>query len=121
MQDTFLDETEVVTRILYILNQFKQYDLANLDWKKPFDEQGIDSLETTAFITSIEHEFHLIFEDNVFESFENFSDIKKQVCCDHNAFWEQQKFIEKHLFKFIDNVLTHLFAYSYFLFKRNYF
>ena len=34
------------------------------------DEQGFDSLETTAILTSIEHEFHTIFEDRVFENFD---------------------------------------------------
>ena len=86
MSGEVLDESEIITRIHHVLNQFKLYDLATLDWQKPFDEYGIDSLESTAIITSIEHEFHLIFEDNVFDSFENFNDIKRQICSDHNAF-----------------------------------
>ena len=81
-----LDETEIITRFNFVLHQFKLYDLASINWKQPFEEQGIDSLEATALITSLEHEFHIVFEDNVFESFECFNDVKKQICNDHNAF-----------------------------------
>jgi acyl carrier protein len=72
--------------MLFILNQFQLYNLETLDWNKPFDEQGIDSLEATAVITSIEHEFHTIFEDNVFDNLECLNDVKKQLTSDHNAF-----------------------------------
>ncbi len=30
--DDFLDETEVVTRILFVLNKFHLYDLETFDW-----------------------------------------------------------------------------------------
>ena len=81
-----MDETEVVTRMMYVLHQFKLYDLNTLDWTKSFDNQGIDSLEMTAVVTSIEHEFHTIFEDHVFDSFENFNQIKQMLVNDFNAF-----------------------------------
>ena len=81
-----MDETEVITRMMFVLHNFAIYDLKTLSWSSSFENQGIDSLETTAFITSFEHEFHTIFEDNVFDSFENLNDVKKQLCNDHNAF-----------------------------------
>ena len=68
--DEYLDESEVVTRIMHVLNQFSTYDLRTLDWSKNFSDQGIDSLEQIAIITSLEHEFHTVFEDNVFDSME---------------------------------------------------
>jgi NADH dehydrogenase (ubiquinone) 1 alpha/beta subcomplex 1 len=68
------------------MHQFSIYDLATFDWKKGFDDQGIDSLESIALITSVEHEFHVVFEDNVFENIENLTDLKKEILCDHNAF-----------------------------------
>ena len=30
--DEFLDETEIITRILYVLHQFKIYDLEKIEW-----------------------------------------------------------------------------------------
>ena len=80
--DETLDETEVITRIMWVMHNFHIFDLENFDWnvkyhfrcyyaiQKPMEEQGIDSLETTALLTSIEHEFHTVFEDRVFENME---------------------------------------------------
>ena len=84
--DNYMDETEVVTRMMYVLNQFGIYDLKNIDWQKKWDDQGIDSLEQTALLTSFEHEFHTIFEDNVFDHFENFNQVKDHLVTDHAAF-----------------------------------
>ena len=84
--ESYMDESEVVTRMMFVLHQFRIYDLNKLDWATPFETQGIDSLETTAFLTSFEHEFHTIFEDNIFDSFENLDQVKKHITNDHNAF-----------------------------------
>ena len=84
--DETLDETEVITRIMHVLHRFRIYDLNTLDWGKPFAAQGIDSLESTAIITQIEDEFHTIFEDRVFENFENLEQVKQHIVLDHNAF-----------------------------------
>jgi len=70
--DDCLDESEVVTRMLFVINNFKLFDLATLDWSKTFEEQGIDSLESTAILTSFEHEFHTVFEDALFDHFDTF-------------------------------------------------
>lgn len=82
-----MDETEIITRIMYVLHTFHIYDLERFDWDKKFEEQGVDSLEATALITSIEHEFHTIFEDRVFEHFDNLNQVKEHLMLDHNAFW----------------------------------
>ena len=74
--DDTLDETEVITRMMFVLHKYKIYDLTTLDWRKPFSEQGIDSLEATAVLTSFEDEFHTIFEDRVFENFDTFNQVK---------------------------------------------
>ena len=71
LADDTMDETEVITRMMHVLHRFRLYDLETLDWSKPFGAQGIDSLEATALITTFEDEFHTIFEDRVFENFEN--------------------------------------------------
>ena len=84
--DETLDESEVITRILGVMNSFHEFDLKSFDWRKPFDSQGVDSLLATALLTSIEAEFHTIFEDRVFENFENLDQVKQHLVLDHNAF-----------------------------------
>ena len=84
--DDYLDESEVVTRMMYVLKEFGIYDLNNIDWGTKWYDQGIDSLEQTALLTSFEHEFHTIFEDNVFDHFENFDQVKEHITRDHAAF-----------------------------------
>ena len=84
--DVHLDESEVVTRMMHVVHQFSIFDLETLDWKTHWDDQGIDSLEQTALLTSFEHEFHTIFEDNVFDHFENFNQVKDWIVSDHAAF-----------------------------------
>ena len=34
----YMDESEVVTRIMFVLNNFKIYNLKTLDWQKPWDQ-----------------------------------------------------------------------------------
>jgi hypothetical protein len=36
--DDTLDETEVITRIMFVLNKFHIYDLETIDWNKKFSE-----------------------------------------------------------------------------------
>ena len=86
INDDTLDETEVITRIMHVLHRFHMYDLEKFDWKRPFGDQGVDSLEATALLTTIEDEFHTIFEDRVFENFENLNQVKEHLVLDHNAF-----------------------------------
>ena len=82
----FLEESEVVTRMLFVMNEFAIFDLKKFDWDKTFADNGVDSLESTALLTSIEHEFHTIFEDRVFENFDNLNEVKRFIMSDHNCF-----------------------------------
>ena len=81
-----LEETEVITRIMFVLNKFKLFDLATLDWSKSWEDIGVDSLETIAIITSIEHECHTVIEDRVFDNMESLNDVKTWIATDHNCF-----------------------------------
>jgi len=73
--ETFLDETEVQTRMSQVLYQFKLFDLHKLDWKAKFENLGLDIYEQNAVLTSIEHEFHTVFEDRIFENFETLQEV----------------------------------------------
>ena len=84
--DEYLDETEVQTRMSKILHAYKLFDLHNLNWDSSFENIGLDSLESTAVLTSMEHEFHTVFEDRVFENFENLNQVKTFITTDHNCF-----------------------------------
>ena len=84
--DRYLEKTEVETRIMFVIHNFHIMDLNNFDWFKKFEDLGLDSLEQTAIITSIEHEFNTVFEDKVFDNFTNFHQVKEYVCNDHSSF-----------------------------------
>ena len=86
IETEFLDESEVITRMMFIMNEFAIFDLKKFDWEKTFADNGVDSLESTALLTSIEHEFHTIFEDRVFENFDNLNQVKNFILSDHNCF-----------------------------------
>ena len=65
---------------------FKLFELKGLNWNANFEDMGLDSLESTALITSFEHEFHTIFEDRVFESLDSLNEVKSLITSDHNSF-----------------------------------
>ena len=74
--DDYLDESEIITRMMWVIHCYKTWDLEKLKWDVSLEEQGIDSLESTALLTSIEHEFHTVFEDRVFEKFNTLNEVK---------------------------------------------
>ncbi len=80
MEDTPIEETEVITRMHFVLNQFHLVDLKTLDWDAKFEQIGLDSLDQIAILTSIEQEFHTVFDDTIFETFENFNQVKSIIC-----------------------------------------
>ena len=84
--DHKLEPTEVETRIMHVIHKFHIMDLTKFDWFKEFEDLGLDSLEQTAIITSIEHEFNTVFEDKVFDNFVNFHQVKQYICNDHSCF-----------------------------------
>lgn len=60
--------------------------LLSVDTKAKFADIGLDSLDATAVITSLEHEFHIVFEDKVFENLNTLNHVKSLILTDHNAF-----------------------------------
>ena len=84
--DEYLEPTEVQSRMSKVLHTFRLVDLYSMDWKASFEELGLDSLEVTAVLTSVEHEFHTVFEDRVFENFKSFDEVKRFIAADHNCF-----------------------------------
>ena len=85
MADNFLEETEVITRIMFVLHKYS-WDLEKFDWSAKFERNGIDSLEQVCLLTSIEEEFNTIFEDKLFEHFETLDEVKEHIVLDHNCF-----------------------------------
>ena len=43
--DTYLDQSEVHTRMLKVLHNFGCFDLKTFDFKKTFEQNGADSLD----------------------------------------------------------------------------
>lgn len=84
--DEYLDDSEVQTRMSQVIYNFHLLDLAKLDWDANFEQNGLDEYEQIAVITGIEHEFHTVFEDHVFDNFKNFNEIRRFVGNDHNCF-----------------------------------
>ena len=82
----WLEETEVMTRMVYILYKFRFFELEDLKWNEDFESHGLDSFAQTAILTSIEHEFHTVFEDRIFENFRTFADVKDHISKDHLCF-----------------------------------
>ena len=76
-----------------VIYNFKILDLHKLNWDDEFDKNGIDEYEQTAILTSIEHEFHTVFEDRIFENFTTFNQVLKFVVSDHNCFWTHPYYI----------------------------
>ena len=63
-----------------VLSHFDKVDLKTFKWEDDFTKDlKLDSLETTALITSIESEFTTVFEDRVFENFKNLEQVLIQL------------------------------------------
>jgi acyl carrier protein len=92
--ETKLDRTEVEARVYNLLRQFDFMDLDNYDLnvkyiiykKEDYTKMNMDSLEWTALVTSIEHEFHVLFEDNFYDHFRTINDVIDKIAEDHLAF-----------------------------------
>lgn len=75
--------SEIKTRIFHILRHFEQVDLRKVDWKASL-LQGLkfDDFERIAFLTSVEHEFATVFEDNVFDNLKTLEDVVGYLATD---------------------------------------
>jgi acyl carrier protein len=83
---SLLDKTEIQARIYNVLRQFDFKALEEIDFDMDYEKElGLDSLEWTALVTSIEHEFHTAFEDTLYEHFRTINDfvnlIEKDYAC----------------------------------------
>ena len=79
---------EIKTRILFVLNKFEKIALNDkFNWHGKFDEyHGLDSLDVIAILTSIEEEFHTVFEDNAFDNLTTFAEVADFITNIHNAY-----------------------------------
>ncbi|KAL4468888.1 hypothetical protein ABPG72_009158 [Tetrahymena utriculariae] len=80
-----LEKQEVESRILKVLSNFEQVNLKNLRWDQNFKKLGLDSLDQTALLASIEHEFTILFPDGIFEGFENLEQVVNYILKNINA------------------------------------
>lgn len=61
-----------------VLSHFDKVNLKTFRWEDDFRKDlKLDSLETTALLTSIEHEFSTVFEDRVFENLKTLEQVVK--------------------------------------------
>lgn len=67
------------------MTHFDKINIKTFKWTDSFKDLGLDSLETTALLTSIEAEFNTVFEDRVFENFKNLDEVIVMLQSDHNT------------------------------------
>lgn len=68
INSNFLDRSEIEARIYNLLRQFDYMDLEKFDFSADYEKElGLDSLDWTAILTSIEYEFHTVFNDTFYE------------------------------------------------------
>ena len=69
------------------MRQFNFKDLEESDLSGDYQKDlDLDSLEWTALITSIEYEFHTVFEDRLYEHFRTINDFINLLEKDDMAF-----------------------------------
>lgn len=82
-QDETLPTSEIKTRVIHILRHFEKVDLRKIDWKANLlTGMKLDEFERVAFLTSVEHEFSTIFEDNVFDNLKTLEDVVGYLATD---------------------------------------
>lgn len=69
--DSFLELNEIKARTLKVLHDFPEVNIKKLNWDASFKDLGLDSLHRIAFITCVEHEFNIVFADNLFDHINN--------------------------------------------------
>ena len=73
-------KNEIKTRIIHVLRHFEKMDLKSIDWDGDIEKDlGLDEYERIALITSVEHEFKTIFEDNFFDNIISLNDVVNYV------------------------------------------
>lgn len=61
-------------------------EVDTFDMDADYDKLGLDSLEWTALVTSIEYEFHTAFEDNLYDHFKSVNEFVNLLEKDPMAF-----------------------------------
>jgi acyl carrier protein len=78
-----LEPQEIETRIMKVLHGLQLgLDLEKLDWEGHYRQLGLDSLQQTLVLTSIEHEFTTVFEDSVFDNLNNLNAVVRHLAKD---------------------------------------
>ena len=86
-ENILLDRTEIHARVYNLLRQFDFKPLEEIDFDGDYEKDlGLDSLEWTALITSIEHEFHTVFEDTLYEHLRTINDFVELLEKDFSSF-----------------------------------
>lgn len=68
------------------MSHIPKINLKSFKWEDDFRKDlGLDSLEVTVLLTSIETEFNTVFEDRVFENFTNLEQVVTMLQSDHNT------------------------------------
>ena len=82
-----IPKPEIKTRILHILRHFNKVNLKQLTWSAHMeDELKLDSLERTALLVSVEDEFKILFEDNVFDNLNTLDEVVEYVSTERYAY-----------------------------------
>lgn len=74
-----IERTEIEARIYNILRQYDWIELDKFDFTTPYDKLGLDSLDWTALLTSIEYEFHTVFNDTFYEHWRTVDEVVKHL------------------------------------------
>ncbi len=87
INDILLDRTEIQARIYDILRQMDLMPLEQFDFDADYQKElGLDSLEWTAIVTSIENEFHTVFQDSLYEHYRTVNEFVDVIAGDHSCF-----------------------------------
>ena len=87
LESNIIDETEIRARIYNLLRQFDYMDLKDFDFKADYEKDlGLDSLDWTAILTSIEYEFNTVFNDSFYEHWRNLDDVVNHLRGDELIF-----------------------------------
>lgn len=82
-----LDETEIKARIFNLLRQFDFMELDKFDFTADYEKElGLDSLDWTALLTSIEYEFHTAFNDTFYEHWRTVEEVVQHLKKDNLIF-----------------------------------
>lgn len=81
-----MDITEIKARIYNLLRQFDFLEIEKFDFSKDYNELGLDSLDWTALLTSIEYEFHTVFNDTFYEHWNCLDDVVQHLKNDEHIF-----------------------------------